>query len=184
MANFIFKFSVSIKYLINICPIYVSNSDGTFLAKEEYIVRPKPFNWIKAVERRLINYQNEELALIKNNSIIVEENEWYLNQTVENNYRVKKNVDSYSTALEFPVLGQWELTHRARVLKFDGSKFLNNDQLIKGIVTLHVDPKLLFNTYCELESSLPNDYLIFAFLISILHRYAEYRLMGHNVWSP
>ena len=185
MSKLLFKFRDSIKYLISINEMDIYNSEGKAIFREEYIEWPKPFHWIKKVERRIINDENKVVAIIGNKSILVEKKEWYLRQTQKNDYHVReqKISDSHSNDVEFPELGQWELRNMARVLKFDGVKFIENDSIVRGTVRLHASSKLLFDTYCKLKWCSSNDYLIFAFLISIMHRYAEYMLMGHDVWT-
>lgn len=98
------------------------------------------------------------------------------------NEKIKSERDK--NELEFPELGQWKITNMAKSVIFDGAKFIDNESLIKGSVELFSNSKFLFDTYCELESDSPNNYVIFAFLIFILHRYADYRLMGHNISQP
>ena len=69
----------------------------------------------------------------------------------------------------------------ARSVIFDSATFIDNESLVKGRVALFPNSKFLFDTYCELESNTPYDYVTFEFLIFIFHRYADYKLMGHNI---
>lgn len=71
----------------------------------------------------------------------------------------------------------------ARSIIFDGARFIDSESVVKGSVRFFPNQRILFDTYCELESNLPNDYITFAFLIFILNRYADYILMGHNIWT-
>ena len=185
MAKYYFKFRDSIKYLISINEMYILDTDGKELFKEKYIESPIPFNRIKTSESFIINNDNRKLATIKSKSFYIDENEWKAEQTKENGYSLNEKIYSERdyNEIEFPELGQWRITNIARSVIFDGAKFIDNESLVKGRVALFPNSKFIFDTYCELESNSPNDYVVFAFLIFILHRYADYRLMGHNIWT-
>ena len=185
MTKYNFRFNNSIKYLISINEMYILDTNENLLLKERYIERPKPFAWAKTSDSFIIDNDNKKLATIKGKGIYVDDDEWKVEQTKENDYSLSEqiNPERENSEIEFPELGQWRLSNMARYVLFDGAKFIDNELIVKGSVALFPNSKFLFDTYCELESNSPNDHLIFAFLIFILHRYADYKLMGHNIWT-
>jgi len=185
MVKFFFRYCDSIKYLISINEMYISDANGKVLLKQKTIKRPKPFTWIKTVDSLIINNDNSEIAKIESKSIYIDENEWEVEQTKENGYSLNKQITSEkdNNKIEFQELGQWRITNMARSIIFDGARFIDSESVVKGSVRLFPNQRILFDTYCELESNLPNDYITFAFLIFILNRYADYILMGHNIWT-
>jgi len=183
--NFFFRYCDSIKYLISINEMYISDTNGKVLLKQKTIKKPKPFTWIKTVDNLIVNNDNSEIAKIESKSIYIDENEWEVEQTKENGYSLNKQITSEkdNNKIEFQELGQWRVTNMARSIIFDGARFIDSESVVKGSVRLFPNQRILFDTYCELELNLPNDYITFAFLIFILNRYADYILMGHNIWT-
>jgi len=185
MAKLFFRYHDSIKKLTSIGKVYVSDTRGKTLLTVEENYREKPFNWLRTGESRVITNHNKTVAIIKKKNIIIDQDEWEIRQTRENNFSLKKQRISHNDRYEAlsAELGQWELSKKSKAIKFDGEKFIDNNSNIRGMITLHNSLEALIDTYCELETKSSKDYVIFAFLTSIFLRYYEYRAMGHNTWT-
>lgn len=185
MEKILFRFRDSFKYLYPINEMDILNSKGEIIFQEKYTERSKLFNWGEKNKRHVIDSEKRKVAVIDHKCIIIDKKKWELRQTKRNDYCVREDIGSevdYSE-IEYSVLGQWELRRSPIILKFDGVKFIENNSIIRGTIRLNADSKLALNTYCELHSNRPDDCMISSFLIIILHRYIEYRLMGHEIWT-